>query len=269
MIDRRRGFLALVMLTCSTLSAFAPARADEPIRLRILSYNIRHGEGMDSKVDLERIAGVIRALEPDLVALQEVDRGCKRTNGLDEPAELGRLTGMKPLFARNIPYQGGEYGNAVLTRLPVTAWRNERHPSRHVGEQRGFLVVDVTAPDARKTPFRFMATHIDSRPDDAERMDSVKAIEKVARERPDLPAILAGDLNSKPDSRVLAAFTENWTRTDSSPLLTFPADRPDRQIDYVLVRPAGRWKVLETRVIAEPTASDHRPLLSVLELAGH
>ncbi|MDG3006921.1 endonuclease/exonuclease/phosphatase family protein [Paludisphaera mucosa] len=254
--------IALALLAFSAASTLA----DEPKQLRILSYNIHHGEGMDGKLDLERIAKVITAVEPHVVALQEVDRGCKRTQGVDEPGELGRLTGMTPIFERNIVFQGGDYGNAVLTRLPVTAWRNVHVPSHYVGEQRGALVVELTAPDAKKTPIRFMATHIDYRPDDAERMDSVKKLEEVAREHPDLPTLLVGDLNSRPDTRVMRAFGENWTRTDTAPLLTFPADKPDRQIDYVLVRPAPRWKVVESRVLDEPVASDHRPLLVVLEL---
>ena len=258
----RRPWIALACLLIA-----APAAADEPTRLRILSYNIRHGEGMDHKLDLARIAGVIRSVDPHVVALQEVDKGCKRTEGLDEPAELGKLTGMTPLFERNIPFQGGEYGNAILSKLPVVAWRNAHLPSHYVGEQRGCLAAELTAPDAKRTPFRFLATHIDYRPDDAERMDSARAIAKVVEEHPDVPAILAGDLNSKPESRVLAAFGETWTRTDSSPTLTFPADKPDRQIDYILVHPAPRWKVVELRVLDEPVASDHRPLLAVLELA--
>ena len=240
--------------------------ADEPTHLRILSYNIHHGEGMDGKLDLERIAKVIGSVDPHVVALQEVDKGVKRTKGVDEPGELGRLTGMTPVFERNIIFQGGDYGNAVLSRLPITAWRNVHVPSHYVGEQRGALVLELAGPDAAKTPIRFMATHIDYRPDDAERMDSVRKLEEVARERYDMPTILVGDLNSTPDSRVIKAFEENWARTDSSPLLTYPADKPDRQIDYVLVRPKGRWKVVETRVIDEPVASDHRPLMTVLEL---
>ena len=64
------------------------------------------------------------------------------------------------------------------------------------------------------------------------------------------------------------AFSENWTRSDSSPLLTYPSGKPAKQIDYVLYRPAARWKEVEARVIDEPVASDHRPLLVVLELVG-
>jgi endonuclease/exonuclease/phosphatase family metal-dependent hydrolase len=263
MIARR---LCLALACLALALAATVTTAAEPTRLRVLSYNIRHGEGMDHKLDLARIAGVIKSVDPHIVALQEVDKGCKRSNNLDEPAELGKLTGMTPIFDKNIPFQGGEYGNAVLSKLPVTAWKNVHLPSRHAGEQRGCLVVDFTAPDANATPLRFLSTHLDYRPDDAERMDSVKTIAGLVQERPDVPAILAGDLNSYPDSRTLAAFAELWTRTDSTPTLTFPADKPNRQIDYILVRPAPRWKVVELRVLDEPVASDHRPLLAVLEL---
>jgi len=256
------------LAACVLLATTATAQADEPTRIRVLSYNIKHGEGMDNKLDIERIAKVILSVDPDIVALQEVDRGVERSQRIDEPAELGRLTKMAHLFERNIPYQGGDYGNAILSRLPVTGHRNVHLPSHYKGEQRGALIAELTAPNAAKTPIRFISTHIDYRPSDAERMDSVKAIEEAVREKPDVPTILAGDLNSLPDSRVIQAFGENWTRTDADagPLLTFPADKPNRHIDYVLVRPAQRWKVVETRVVDEPVASDHRPLLVVLEL---
>lgn len=244
------------------------AAAAEPTRIRILSYNIHHGEGTDGKLDLERLAGVIKSVQPDVVALQEVDRGVKRTNKVDEPAELGRLTGMKPIFERNIIFEGGDYGNAILSRLPVTSHKNIPLPSHYVGEQRGALVAELTAPDGR-TPIRFIATHLDYRPNDGERKDSVKRLEELAGESPDRPTLLVGDLNSLPDSAVLSLFEANWKRSTSitSPLPTFPSDKPTRQIDYVLFRPASRWKVVENRVLEEPVASDHRPLLVVLELA--
>src|SRR5215213_773903 len=108
----RLCFAALVMA-----AAFAaPAWADPPAKpkpLRVLSYNIHHGEGTDGKVDLERIAKVITVAAPDLVAVQEVDRKTRRTNGVDQAAELGRLTRMHVEFGKAIDYQGGAYGLAV------------------------------------------------------------------------------------------------------------------------------------------------------------
>lgn len=255
------------LAVCLLLSTFAATTlADEPTRIRVLSYNIRHGRGMDDKLDLERTAKVILSVDPDIVSLQEVDRKVKRSQGLDEPAELGRLTKMTPLFERNIPLQGGEYGNAILSRLPVKSHRNIHLPSHYNGEQRGALIAGLTGPDKDKTPLWFIATHLDFRPDDAERLASVKAIEKALANKPDALAILAGDLNAGPNSPTLKAFGETWTRTDITPAPTFPANNPRSQIDYVLVRPAKRWKVVESKVLDEPVASDHRPLLVVLEL---
>lgn len=189
-----------------------------------------------------------------------------RTSKVDEPAELGRLTGMQPIFERNIIFEGGDYGNAILSRLPVTSHKNIPLPLHYVGEQRGALVAELTAPDGR-TPLRLIATHLDYHSNDGERRDSVKRLEELAGEAPDRPTLLVGDLNSLPDSEVLTLFEANWKRSTSTPLSTFPSDKPSRQIDYVLFRPASRWKVVENRVLDEPVASDHRPLLVVLELA--
>jgi endonuclease/exonuclease/phosphatase family metal-dependent hydrolase len=77
------------------------------------------------------------------VALQEVDCNPKRTSGVDRPAELARLTKMQVVFGDNIPYQGGRYGNAVLSRLSIVRHENHPLPSFHEGEQRGVLEVAV------------------------------------------------------------------------------------------------------------------------------
>src|SRR5690606_15119708 len=98
--------------------------APAALRLRVLSYNIHHAEGVDRKLDVERIAKIIVAAKPDLVALQEVDQKVTRTRGVDQPAELARLTGMHMAFGGNIRLQGGEYGNAVLSRWPIKAQKN-------------------------------------------------------------------------------------------------------------------------------------------------
>lgn len=266
-------FAEVTMLRRQLLAAFtlilaasppAPAGADEPIRIRVLSYNIRHGRGMDEKVDMQRIARVINAVEPDIVALQEVDRGVERSGKIDEPAELAELTGTAWVFERNIPYQGGDYGNALLTKLPIVARKNVHLPSHYEGEQRGCLVVDLTLPGGSGT-IRVLATHLDYRPDDGERLASAALIDEVVAEHPDRPTILMGDLNARPDSTTLERLDQTWTRINAEPLPTYPSGEPNRQIDYILVRPEGTWRVVEVRVIDEPVASDHRPIFAVLE----
>jgi endonuclease/exonuclease/phosphatase family metal-dependent hydrolase len=257
----RSGILLSVILA---LVLTSPADAAEPLRLRILSYNIHHGRGTDDKVDLERIAGVIRSCEPDLVALQEVDKGVERTQGVDEPAELARLTKMNVVFGNNIVYQGGDYGNAVLSRFPVAAHKNHKLPVFYKNEQRGVMEVDVTLGDGHGT-LVFMATHLDYRGDSPERLPSATLINELIA-RPVEPAILAGDLNDMPDSKTLAEFEKSWKRTNEGTLATFPVDKPTRQIDHILVRPADRWQIIEVKVLDEAIASDHRPILAVLEL---
>ena len=140
------------------LTVLAGCAHEHRLAVRVMSYNIRHGEGMDHRVDLPRIAEVIRAADPDIVSLQEVDRGVERTQHIDEPAQLGELTGMQSIFARNIEYQGGDYGNAVLTRLPVLDHQNHFLPRTRAGEQRGMLALTVLAGNR---PFLFLATHFD------------------------------------------------------------------------------------------------------------
>ncbi len=233
-------------------------------RLRVLSYNIHHGEGVDGKLDLERIAAVIRGAEPDLVALQEVDRNTARTKHVDQPRQLGRLTGMPVVFGRNIPYEGGEYGNAVLSRRPIKRHENHPLPSLGPGERRGVLEVEIELADRR--PLLFFVTHLDHRMADRERIASAKAInEQVSKSNTSL-AILAGDLNDFPQSETLRIFGRAWRVPQEQPLPTVPADQPRRQIDFILVRPQQGWKVADVRVLDEPVASDHRPLLATFEL---
>jgi endonuclease/exonuclease/phosphatase family metal-dependent hydrolase len=257
----RIGFLLAVVMSFGFGEIVDGA---EPLRLRVLSYNIHHGRGTDDKVDLERIAGVIRSCEPDLVALQEVDKGVERTKGIDEPGELARLTKMNVVFGNNIVYQGGDYGNAVLSKFSIAAHKNHKLPVFYKNEQRGVMEVDVTLPDGRGT-LVFMATHLDYRGDSPERIPSAALINELIGKRAE-PAILAGDLNDRPDSKTLAEFAKTWKRANEGSLPTFPVDKPTRQIDHILVRPAERWSVIEMKVLEEAVASDHRGILAVLEL---
>jgi endonuclease/exonuclease/phosphatase family metal-dependent hydrolase len=255
-------FLPCLCVLCALCGAKL-CSAELPQEIRVITYNIHHGEGTDGKIDLERIAKLLVAEKPDLVSLNEVDQGVERTHGIDTPAEMARLTGMQAVFEKNIDYQGGKYGNAILSRLPVRRHENHKLPSHYNGEQRGVLEVELGDAD-EKEPLLFFSTHLDYRPADHERIASVPRIEEIIGQRRKAPTILAGDLNDGPDSRVLAEFAKHWKTAADKPLPSFPSDKPREQIDYILVRPADAWKVVETRVIDEKIASDHRPLLAVL-----
>ena len=246
------------------------ARPSPPVRVRVLTYNIHHGEGTDRKLDLPRIAKVIKEAEADVVALQEVDVETRRTGGVDQAAELAKLTGMTGHFGKSIDFGGGQYGNAILSRFPTTRPTTLPLPADAPRENRCALAVEVTHPQAG-TRFLFAATHLDHLPDETARLAQVKVINGkpvgTAKEgAEELPALLAGDLNATPGSGPIQRLLERWTDADVKASPTFPSDHPRKKIDYVLYRPAGRWKVVETRVIEEKVASDHRPVLVVLEL---
>jgi len=260
-------YVALLVLFTVVTVALAPTGllATEPVQLRVLSYNIHHGEGIDRELDLERIARVILSVQPDLVALQEVDRRVERSGWVDQPAELSRLTKMKVVFEKNIDFQGGQYGNAVLSRLPIAAHKNVQLPRLDEGEQRGVLVCEVKPPKLDQAVL-FLATHLDHRPHDRERLASARQINQLVAKRRDAPAILAGDLNATPDGDVLAAFDQKWKVANQDELPTVPVGEPRRQIDFILSRPAGRWQTIDCRVLDEAVASDHRAIFAVLRL---
>ena len=258
---RRLCFLVCLLL-CLLNSPLCAA--DKSIVIRVLSYNIKHGEGVNGKVDISRAARVIKSVNPDIVALQEVDSGTKRTDRVDQPTVLGELTGMKVMFGDNIDFEGGRYGNAVLSRLPIMRTQNHRLPSFYNGEQRGLFEIEVK-PRGSKSSFLFFATHLDYRPADHERVASASLINELVASRGDVAALLVGDLNSEPGSRPMQQLLQRWRRTNAETMFTFPSPIPVKQIDYVLYYPAQRWCVLETKVIDEPIVSDHRPVLAVLK----
>lgn len=242
------------------VSGDADPAGTPPATLRILAYNIHHGAGNDEVLDLDRIARLIRSLDPHLVALQEVDDRTERTGGVDQAAELGRLTGMSPVFGKFMDFQGGEYGMAVLSALPVVDSHNHRLPEGP--EPRSALVVRVRLPsDAGElviAGIHFYRT-TEERLAQARRLLEVLAPEEG-------PVVLAGDFNSRPESAVMELIGETFTVPDKGPdHFTFPSHRPEREIDFVAFRPSNRFAVVESRVIDEPVASDHRPVLLVLE----
>lgn len=257
----RRLFLIVL---CSVLAAVNHATAAEPVpsRIRVLTYNIHHAEGVDGQLDLDRIARVISDCRPDLVALQEVDQKTSRTDRVDQPAELAKKTGLQVVFGSNLEFGGGHYGNAVLSRWPIRSSKNHALPNTGGGEQRGVLDV-VIAPAAAKWSIRLLATHLDHRRPDAQRLQSAAVINRmVSKDGTHELTLLAGDLNAVPGSATLRTFESVWQRANQDVLPTIPVTQPTRQIDFVLFQPTASWRVGNVRVLTEAVASDHRGVLA-------
>lgn len=249
-----------------------PFTASAQDRLTVLTYNIQIGMGMDKKTDLARTAAVIKAVNPDLVALQEVDRKARRSEGADQAIELARAAGMHVVFGKasvreGIDEDGGDYGVAILSRYPVRRSQNRQLPYTRGFELRTVLEVEFDWPlkSGKRVPVRFFDTHFDnaSEPD---RIASAKLVNELAVANDSIPTILGGDLNSRPGTPPLQILGEQWTFAGAGrEMLTFPASAPRVLIDYVLYRPASVWKVVEAAVVDAPEASDHRPVKVVLE----
>lgn len=262
---RRPSIGSAFWRACGTVAAFivlaAPAPNQEPT-LRVVAYNIRHGEGMDNQVDLERIAAVLERLDPDVITLQEVDERTERTGGVDQPARLGELLGMQAFHGAHRPYQGGEYGNAILTRLPVRSVQT--HPIPPAGESSLTVhEIEVSTGAADRT-VSVVSVHLAGTPEERMRQ-AVTVSTHFAHSQH--PVVLAGDFNAQRGDEVMQRLDEHWTLVPKEGRAeTYPADEPGREIDFVMVRPAEAFEIVEHRVIDERVASDHRPILAVLRV---
>ena len=237
---------------------------EPPATVRVLTYNIHHGESTAGKLDLSRIAAVVRESGADVVALQEVDRHVPRSGGVDQAAELASQLDMHAVFAANISLDGGEYGNAVLSKWKVRLIANHLLPNLNDGEQRGVLEVEIAWP--RESPLRLLATHLDHRRDEAERLKSAEMINELEAREPGAWTLLAGDINAVPESQTLSILNMNWQISDSQLAPTIPSDKPSRKIDYIFTQRGQDLYTLRcAQVLDEKTASDHRPLLAVFD----
>ncbi len=240
----------------------APAPAP-PASLRLVSYNIKHGLGMDGALDLERVGDYLEATGADVVLLQEVDEHASRSGGVDQATVLGERLGMTAHFAPFMDFQGGRYGLAILAAPRVMEAEVIKLPAG-TREPRSALVVTLEVDGA---PLRVANAHLDWLADDERRVAQARALLEAliveGEEGPEAPGpvILGGDLNDVPESRTLALL-QGWSAFGrvgpAAP--TFPADAPDRTIDHFLIAPVGAFPGAQVSVLDEPLISDHRPV---------
>lgn len=253
-----------LILLLLALGAALPAA--EPTVLRVVSYNIHLcGVGMDGERDLARQAEVLRPLKPDIVLLQEVDRRSLRSGMVDGAKELGEALGLKHHFAKAIPLQLGDYGNAILTRYEVAGEPRIVELSGGA-EPRVALLLPLRVPTATGVREILVGcVHLDFRSDIEMAPNGEKLATLLATET--RPIIFGGDINFRPGSRTVRALEVALTRVPMpAPAATYPADNPKVEIDHLFIRPASAWRSRESRVIPEALASDHRPIFAELEL---
>ena len=234
-------------------------------RIRVMTYNIHVGVGLDKKLDLPRIANVIKQQRADLVGLQEVDRGVERTGRIDEIAELAKLTRMDYAFAFNLKYQGGQYGVAILSRYPITATDHRLYKNTREAERRGFIRAEVNVGGR---VVNFTTTHLDYQYEDGRVFEAEQLL--VALKDVKGPLILVGDFNDVPAGGAYKLMSEQfddaWAANRAGDQgFSYPADKPAKRIDYILFRRDDHIRTKKAWIVST-LASDHVPVVADLEI---
>jgi endonuclease/exonuclease/phosphatase family metal-dependent hydrolase len=248
-----------------TVAPLTSAAAASARTVRVMTYNIHVGVGMDKKLDLPRIAGVINAQHADLVGLQEVDRGVERTQRIDEIAEIAKLTRLDYAFAFNLRYQGGQYGVAILSRFPIRVIDHHLYLNKREAERRGFIRVEINV-GGRK--LNFVTTHLDYQYEDGRLFETEQLLKALADVKG--PLIVVGDFNEIPAGLAYqlmrSRFGDAWIEsrgTVQGP--SYPADKPVKRIDYIFFRSTDPVRTKRAWIV-NTLASDHVPVVADLEI---
>ena len=218
--------------------------------LSILTYNIHHVEGTDGVIDYERMAGVISELDADIVALQEVDNRTERSQGINQVEKLAALAGYRYfVFGRSMPYGGGEYGLAVMSRFPILSHEVHPLPFRFGLEPRTMLLTRIQTGNDREI-LSLGNTHLCHQSEE-NRIDQIRRINSILSGI-EGPLVLAGDFNArKGNDSMRLMWSRDWQDLSAG----------HSRIDYILVRGRDQGRLTGSRMIEDRVTSDHFPIL--------
>ncbi|MGP7815917.1 endonuclease/exonuclease/phosphatase family protein [Niallia sp. 01092] len=239
------------------------------MEIRVMTFNIHHGKGMDKQLNLNRIAEVIENSEADIIGLNEVDKHfSKRSLYQDQISWLAKQLKLEYAFSPSLSVKHKnstperQYGNALLSRYPIVAKKSH---SFHLisGLTEGRSLLDATIQINKKL-YRIMVTHLSLNP--YLHRKQTNYILNQFHESP-YPVIIMGDWNMKPGSRQWRKLTNKvqdaWQIAGIGPGYTYPSIRPRARLDYIFV--SSELQVVEAEVIIkETTASDHLPLKATI-----
>lgn len=229
------------------------ALSRDPIqKIRVMSFNIRHGKGLDGKIDLKRIAAVIRGADPDIVGLQEVDRWHPRSGFCDQPTKLAKLLGMHMAFAPSMRWGPVHYGNILLSKFDILRHRIIRMSG--LTERRCIQLAEV---NIRGQLVTVLNTHLGyMEREKAKQLPILRSVLAKVKQ----PAILMGDFNMGANDTRLRQLGPGWLKSKLA--VKHPTVQSGREIDHIFSKlPGGKSKAW-----VQPTdASDHHPVIADLE----
>ncbi|MDF2714060.1 MAG: hypothetical protein K0R28_985 [Paenibacillus sp.] len=261
---------SLFLSSCSSQEEVLVNEVD----IKVMSYNIHSGIGEDNDYDIDRIANVIRESKAEVIGLQEVDvHWASRSRLEHEVRQLAHKLEMNSFFAPIYdlpPKLEGEpnrqFGVAILSKYPILDAKNREmtrlstqipNPAPEPAPGLAEVLLDV-----RGVRVKVYSAHLDFRPEAAIRSIQVKEMLEVMSEN-EYEKIVLGDFNAKTSNPELAplfsTFYDTWAHSRSEPGFTFPARKPNRKIDHILVSRGIRTKSAD---IVETLASDHRPIVA-------
>lgn len=269
----RSAMLALLATILSTTIATKAQTPTGKIRLRVASYNIQHGMGMDGRLDYLRTARVLEKINADVVAVQEVDSMTRRTGHTYALGEIADAMRYYASYAAAIDFDGGRYGIGILSRQRPLRIEQRALPGRE--EARAIIVAEFK-------DYVFAATHLSLTEED--RMASLAIITEMARASRK-PFIIAGDMNAEPGSTFIGELEKDF-HICSKNAKSWPADKPQACLDYIAAyksygnvkRPGaddewanyrpyvGEPAVTLNAQVVNTQASDHRPIYADIVL---
>ena len=235
---------------------------------RLVTYNV----GIFNKYikdDYQLIADMMKEIDADAICMNELDNNTNRTRHVYQLKHFASLMGSWDFeYGAAMPYDGGEYGDAVLSKHPIIETRSYRLPcaASQPGEDRSLCVIRV---EIDGKDLYVASTHLDHLSGDASRLVQANEIRRIRDTELDGDLILAGDLNAIPSSNVIATMTAFLTNVGTIDQYTFPSENPTRKIDYILYAPIGHFGVQNCTVVSRSDqqvdgvdASDHRPVVA-------